>query len=110
MDSLAKILSDNIERERTGLGLSQAALGQELGVQGLTVYRWEAQKTWPTAKNVEDMAKVFGVPAWSLYTPHKRGKAQLKLSEPDPKLRQALGVLCRALGFALAPSRPRRKS
>jgi transcriptional regulator with XRE-family HTH domain len=108
MDSLAKILGDNIARERLIRGLSQAELGEQLKVQGQTVYRWEHQKTWPPPENIEALAELFKVPAWSFYMPHKPEKVPQKASS-DPKLREALSVLCRALGFSLAPAKGRGK-
>lgn len=104
MNSIAKILGQNIERERSVRGLSQADLGQEVGVTGQTVYRWEKEKTWPTAQNVEDLAKFFGVPNWSLYMPHKPTKQSVK-STSDPKIRDALVTISRALGIAFPASK-----
>lgn len=106
MESIAKILGENLARERSSRGLSQAELGQKVGVQGLTVYRWETQKTWPSAQNVEDLAKVFKMESWELYAPQEPGKRTAKPTEPDPRVRDAIYTICRALGVNVAPRRP----
>lgn len=98
MDSLAKIVGDNIARERTIRGWTQAALAQEIDRNAQTVYRWETQKTWPSAKDFEDLAAVFKVPPWSLMAPPGPQKVS-KAPEPDPKIREAVGTICRALGI-----------
>ncbi len=109
MSALAQILGENIARERTARGLTQAALGEAVGVQGLTVYRWETGKTWPTAQNIEDIAGVFGATPWSLYAPQGTEKVLAKPRGPDPKLRDAVATICRALGFSLAVPKGRPK-
>ncbi len=109
MDSLAKTVGENIARERTIRGLSQAALAAEISVNAQTVYRWETQKTWPSAKNFEDLADVFGLPPWSLLAPPTPQKLSAKAPEPDPKLGEAVAIICRALGLKLMPVRGREK-
>lgn len=109
MDSLAKVVGDNIVRERTIRGLSQADLAAEIGVNAQTIYRWETQKTWPSAEDFEALSSFFGVPAWSLMAPPDPQKLSVKAPEPDAKVREALVVLCRVHGLKITSPRGRGK-
>jgi DNA-binding transcriptional regulator YiaG len=48
-----------INRRRTALGLSQAALARELGVDRATVHRWEAGTSRPRGAALTGLAMTF---------------------------------------------------
>ena len=98
---LAKIFGENLVREREARGLSQPQLGKLVKKTGLTVHRWETAKTWPGPAEIEALARVFGVKAWDLLSPHRPNRKKMT----DPRIREALGVIVGALGFRLAPSK-----
>jgi len=100
MASIADIVGQNIVRERLSRGLTQAAVAEAVEVKPLTVYRWENGKAWPTARNIEALARLFKIPASTFFT--------RKAPPDDPKVREALIVLSRALGYDFAP--PRRRA
>ena len=100
MASISNIVGTNIERERVSRALTQADLAKALKVKPLTVYRWETGRVWPTAKNIEALARLFKVNATTLFA---------RPSTPyDPKIKEALLVISRALGISL--KHPRRRS
>ena len=93
MASIAEIVGQNIERERKSHALSQAQVAEAIGVKALAVYRWESGKSWPTARNIEALSKLFKVHASTFFL-HETAPA-------DAKVRQALITLSRALGYPL---------
>ncbi len=102
MASIANIVGQNIVRERLSRGLTQAEVADAVEVKPLTVYRWENGKAWPTAKNIEALARLFKVHATTFFA--------RKSPPEDPKVRDALLVLSRALGYTFAPPRHRAKA
>jgi transcriptional regulator with XRE-family HTH domain len=97
MATIAEIVGGNIRREREGAGLTQAELAKAAKVKLQSVYRWEKGKAWPTSRNIETLAKLFRTPPSSLFQ-------QGETTPRDPRLRDAMAIVCRALGFSLARS------
>ncbi len=100
--TIGHIVGENIERERMARGLSQAELAAQVDVKPLTVYRWESGKSWPTAKNVEALARLFHIDASTFF---------VRRSPPvDMAVCDALIVISRALGCPFAPQKRRAKA
>jgi len=64
--SFAKNLRDL--RESQAPKLSRDKLGEEVGVTGTTVYRWESGENWPEPENIEGLAKFFQISVSQLMT------------------------------------------
>ena len=68
--NLFKYVGERIREMRQGFsggkGLSQEVLGQELGVTANTVSRWETATYHPNLRDLEKIARFFGVPITSL--------------------------------------------
>ena len=55
------MIHEQLKSARRGAGLSRSALGEMLGVQRLSLYRWENGVTDPGLKMVRRIALVLGV-------------------------------------------------
>lgn len=53
-------LGKNIKKLRKGMGLSQRALAEKLGVSDKTVCSWEVDRTEPCMGKMQEMAEIFG--------------------------------------------------
>ncbi len=54
-------IGQRIAQKRKELGLSQEALGAELGVSRQAIYKWEADAALPEIEKLVTLSKVFGV-------------------------------------------------
>lgn len=54
-------LGENIREKRKALKLSQEYIAEQLGVSRQAVSKWETGQTEPTAKNLVELAQLFGV-------------------------------------------------
>ena len=59
-------MGQKIAQKRKELGLSQEALGEQLGVSRQAVSRWETGSALPDAGNLLQLSRLFGVTADSL--------------------------------------------
>lgn len=57
-----RYLGVKIERARKKLGLSQAELGQRVGVSQTAVCRWETGAKQPSLNNMLKLSKVLEIP------------------------------------------------
>lgn len=71
------ILGENIARLRKNMGLTQADLGDKLGVSNQAVSKWESFMTMPDVMLLPALADVFGISIDALFS--REGK-----SEPLP--------------------------
>jgi ribosome-binding protein aMBF1 (putative translation factor) len=109
MSTIEQIVGDNIRQERENLGLSQADLAEVLKIKPQTVYRWEKGKAWPTSKNAASLAKIFGIDPTALFARRKQAPGPKPKAE-DPKIKAALAVVCRVLGYSLVPLKGGRRA
>ncbi|MBQ8559350.1 MAG: helix-turn-helix transcriptional regulator [Tyzzerella sp.] len=54
-------LGENIREKRKELKLSQEYIAEQLGVSRQAVSKWETGQTDPTAKNLVELAQLFGI-------------------------------------------------
>lgn len=65
---MAKTLGARIREARERAGLSQAALGEAVGVRAPTVFRWERDQITPELPRIARLAEVLGTSeSWLLY-------------------------------------------
>ena len=64
-------LGQNIAAKRKALKLSQETVAQQLGVSRQAVSKWETGQTEPTAKNLVELAGLFGITVSELVEPEK---------------------------------------
>lgn len=62
-------LSQNIAQRRKALKLSQEYVASQLGVSRQAVSKWESGQTEPTAKNLVELARLFGMTVSELVEP-----------------------------------------
>lgn len=59
---VAELFGRRLREMRKAKGLSAAALGRLLGVEGLQVYRWEKGESWLKPENLDKLVEVFEAP------------------------------------------------
>lgn len=100
---------------RTALGLSQAALGREIGladeVASARINRYERGAFQPDLQTAEAMAKALGVPlAWLVCTDPKLAAMIEAFAKLPPKAQDALLTLVEGAAAKVeAPKAPRRR-
>lgn len=78
-------LGDNIAARRKQMRLSQESLAGQLGVSRQAVSKWETGQTEPTAKNLVELAKLFGITVSELVDPER-------IAPPKPVKNWRLGL------------------
>lgn len=82
-------LGQRIQAGRKAAGLSQEALGEQLGVSRQAVSKWESDIAIPELENLIAMSRMFGVPVGVLLGVEKEEDA-LTLSEQELQAAQAI--------------------
>lgn len=54
-------IGQRITQKRKGLGMSQEALGEQMGVSRQAIYKWESDSALPEIEKLVALAKLFGV-------------------------------------------------
>lgn len=102
-------IGQRIAQKRKELGLSQEALGEELGVSRQAIYKWESDSAVPEVEKLIQLSKRFGVSVgWLLgveEAPAQERAADDELSEQQ--LRMVEEIVSRYL--AAQPKPPKRK-
>ena len=103
-------IGQRIAQKRKELGLSQEALGIELGVSRQSIYKWESDSSLPEVEKLIALAKRFGVSiGWLLGVEEPTGTAAP--TEPqeltDTQLQMVDEIVSRYL--AAQPKPPKRK-
>lgn len=57
----------NIQKLRTGNGLTQRELGARMGVDATTVNKWESEIALPRARDLPQLARVLGCSIGELF-------------------------------------------
>lgn len=57
----ARFSADRLKLVRESKGLGLEAFGQAIGRTGRSIRNWEERKTSPTMRDLETIARVFGV-------------------------------------------------
>ena len=80
MDEIKAAFASNLIRLRTGLGMTQAELGEKLHYSDKAVSKWERAESVPDAFVLMELGKLFGVSVDHLLTSHDKW-------QPPPTLR-----------------------
>ena len=67
-------LGENIREKRKELKLSQEYIAEQLGVSRQAVSKWETGQTDPTAKNLVELAQLFGITVSELVESDKQAQ------------------------------------
>lgn len=92
-------LSENIKNKRRELKLSQEYIADQLGVSRQAVSKWETGQSEPTARNLTELATLFGISLSELVDPVKYAEEQDKnrnkqnKKQPNLILRTNLSML-----------------
>lgn len=86
-------LSKNVKIKRKELKLSQEYIAEQLGVSRQAVSKWETGQSEPTAKNLRELADLFGISLSELIEPEKADKE--KMIENKKQLDK---IVCMAIG------------
>ena len=100
---------EKIAALRREKGLSQEALGEQLGLSRQAVSKWEADQAVPTMDNLMELSRLFGVPVDTLLRPEEdlpsRGQEPLegvKISAEGLKISYAPVLTKRTKWFIIA--------
>lgn len=77
-------LGERIAEKRKENGLSQEALGEELGVSRQSVYKWESGSTLPEIDKLIAMSRLFGVTTGWLLGVEELAQAEAGEAAPPP--------------------------
>ena len=55
-------IGQRITQKRKELGLSQEALGEQLGVSRQSIYKWESDTALPEIEKLITLSRLFGLP------------------------------------------------
>ena len=105
-------LGQRIAQKRKELGLSQEALGDQLGLSRQSIYKWEADSSVPEIEKLITLSKLFGVSVgWLLGveddtrqdTPHQNTSSELN----ETQLKMVEEIVARYLAAQPAPKKRR---
>lgn len=104
-------IGQRIAQKRKELGLSQEALGEQLGVSRQSIYKWESDSTLPEIEKIIALSKLFSVPVgWLLGveeavkdTPQPEWNGELS----DAQLKMVEEIVGRYLDARPAPKKRR---
>jgi len=74
-------VGQRIMQKRKELGLSQEALGEQLGVSRQAIYKWESDASLPEIEKLIALSRTFGVPVGWLLGVEEEPSAPKELSE-----------------------------
>lgn len=106
-------VGQRIARKRKELGLSQEALGEQLGVSRQAIYKWESDATLPEIEKLVAMSRIFSVSVgWLLGVeddapadPEEKTSGELT----EEQLRMVEEIVDRYLKAQPAPASPKRR-
>lgn len=108
-------VGQRIAQKRKDLGLSQEALGEELGVSRQSVYKWESGAALPEIDKLVTMSKMFGVTiGWLLGVEEtenvpEAGKLDAGKTEPGELTETQLKMVEEIVDRYLASQQPAKK-
>ena len=106
-------VGQRIAQKRKELGLSQEALGEQLGVSRQAIYKWESDTTLPEIEKLVAMSRIFSVSVgWLLGVeddapadPEEKTSGELT----EEQLRMVEEIVDRYLQAQPAPASPKRR-
>ena len=106
-------VGQRIAQKRKELGLSQEALGEQLGVSRQAIYKWESDATLPEIEKLVAMSRIFSVSVgWLLGVeddapadPEEKTSGELT----EEQLRMVEEIVDRYLQAQPAPASPKRR-
>lgn len=82
-------VGQRIAQLRKELGLSQEALGEQLGVSRQAIYKWESDSTLPEIEKLIALSKIFAVPVGWLLGVEEPAKDETQETQSADELTQA---------------------
>ena len=103
-------IGQRIATKRKELGLSQEALGEQMGVSRQAIYKWESDLALPEVDKLVGLSKLFGVSVgWLLGV---EGEAETEKAEPDAMNQEQLDMVAQIVKRYMESQpkpKPRRK-
>lgn len=103
-------IGQRIAQKRKELGLSQEALGDQLGVSRQAIYKWEADAALPEIEKLVALSKLFGVPVGWLLGVEEEPAAETPEAEElnETQMRMVEEIVSRYLAAQPQPKKARR--
>jgi len=80
-------IGNRIVQKRKELGLSQEALGEQLGVSRQAIYKWESDSTLPEIEKLVSLSRIFDVSVgWLLGVEDTPSAGSSELNETQMKM------------------------
>ena len=103
-------VGQRIAQKRKELGLSQEALGEQLGVSRQAIYKWESDATLPEIEKLISLSRIFSVSVGWLLGEEERETAPEEGKElTEEQLRMVEEIVGRYLDAMPEPEPPRRR-
>lgn len=104
-------LGQNIAQKRKELGLSQEALGEQLGVSRQAIYKWESDATLPEIEKLIALSRIFSVSVgWLLgEESQSEGDAASPRELNEVQLQMVQEIVDRYLSARPDPEPPKRR-
>lgn len=101
-------VGQRIAQRRKSLGLSQEALGEQLGVSRQAIYKWEADAALPEIEKLINLSRIFSVSVgWLLGVEEQAERPEGELSEEQ--LRMVREIVDQYLASRPEPERPKKR-
>ena len=103
-------VGQRIAQKRKELGLSQEALGEQLGVSRQAIYKWESDATLPEIEKLISLSRIFSVSVgWLLGEEERETVPEEGKELTEEQLRMVEEIVGRYLDAMPEPEPPRRR-
>jgi len=99
LDDLKLITASNIIKLRTGMGLTQAELGERLNYSDKSVSKWERGEALPDAWVLKRMAEIFGVSVDYMLKSHDEWEGLPEDKKPEVNFSSGVVMIVSVIGI-----------
>ena len=104
-----KTIGQRIAACRKALGLSQEALGEQLGVSRQAIYKWESDAALPEIEKLVALSKLFGISVGALLGVEESAEAAESTPEWNGELSEQQLKMVEQIVSRYLDARPKRK-
>ena len=105
----SKTIGQRIAACRKALGLSQEALGEQLGVSRQAIYKWESDAALPEIEKLVALSKLFGISVGELLGVEEPSEASEQTPEHSAELSEQQIKMVEQIAERYLQAQPKRK-